>query len=180
MSLFHPLQSNAQSEVLQTLTEAKSQCHEERHSPPDGPSVGPGGYKSVVCRGWRYPPPLKASAVEALLNKGELRGGDVVIATYPKCGTTWMQQIVLTLLAGGDASLTRDPMNLSPWPEKLLSLGMISDVDEWNHWEPAKHSQANHPGRRGNPGLTLIKLLIYLCYINASILERLNHFFYLS
>jgi hypothetical protein len=165
MSLFHQLQSDAQSEVLQTRTEATSPCHEGQHSPPDGPSVGPGGYKSEVYRGWRYNPSFKASAVEDLLNKGELRGGDVVIATYPKCGTTWMQQIVLTLLAGGGSSLTRDPMNLSPWPEKLLSNGMISDVDEWNNWEPAKDSQANHPSRRGNPGLTLIKLFIYLCYI---------------
>jgi hypothetical protein len=165
MSLFHQLQSDAPSEVLQTGTEAKSQCHEEYHSPPDGLSIGPGGYMSEVYRGWRYPPSVKASAVEGLLKKGELRGGDVVIATYPKCGTTWMQQIVLTLLAGGDSSLTRDPMSLSPWPEKLLSLGTISDVDEWNHWEPAKDSQTNHPGRRGNPGLTLIKLLIYIFVI---------------
>jgi aryl sulfotransferase len=31
------------------------------------------------------------------------RAGDVVIATYPKCGTTWTQRIVGMLLAGNDA-----------------------------------------------------------------------------
>ena len=31
------------------------------------------------------------------------RAGDVVIASYPKCGTTWTQRIVGMLLAGGAA-----------------------------------------------------------------------------
>ena len=46
-----------------------------------------------------------------------LRETDIVVATYPKCGTTWMQNILLCLLAGGDASKVRDPMKMSRWPE---------------------------------------------------------------
>jgi len=38
------------------------------------------------------------------------RSGDVVVATYPKCGTTLTEQVVLLLLNGGDASAL-DPLS---------------------------------------------------------------------
>jgi len=41
------------------------------------------------------------------------RGDDVIIATYPKCGTTWMQHIVGMLIFGSTAP--RDIMQTSPW-----------------------------------------------------------------
>ncbi len=46
-------------------------------------------------------------------NDFEFRGDDVIIATYAKAGTTWMQQIVGQLIFGGDPSL--EAANLSPW-----------------------------------------------------------------
>lgn len=47
-----------------------------------------------------------------------LRGGDVVIATPPKCGTTWTQNIVGMLLLG-TADLGRPISEVSPWLDQV-------------------------------------------------------------
>ena len=46
-------------------------------------------------------------------NDFQFRDDDVIIATYAKAGTTWMQQIVGQLIVGGDPTL--EAANLSPW-----------------------------------------------------------------
>jgi aryl sulfotransferase len=46
------------------------------------------------------------------------REDDIVIATYPKAGTTWMQQIVAQLLFDGDPAIVVG--RLSPWVEMRL------------------------------------------------------------
>ena len=46
-------------------------------------------------------------------NDFQFRDDDVIIATYAKAGTTWMQQIVGQLIFGGDPTL--EAANLSPW-----------------------------------------------------------------
>ena len=46
-------------------------------------------------------------------NEFQFRDDDIIIATYAKAGTTWMQQIVAQLLFEGDPDLEVAP--LSPW-----------------------------------------------------------------
>ena len=58
-------------------------------------------------------------AVQDLRARFALRGHDVVIATYPKCGTTWMQQLVLLLVRGSDTDVA--PMRDAPWLEMSVS-----------------------------------------------------------
>jgi len=84
------------------------------------------GYRYVdVCVGGvcvPYPAHLHPEAVELLRQRFALRKGDVAVATFPKCGTTWMLQIVLLLLRGGEPPM--GPPRLArraPWLERLAS-----------------------------------------------------------
>ena len=49
---------------------------------------------------------------------------DIWIATFPKCGTTWLQQIVVELLrtdvAEDEMAPAPLPFHLSPWPERTF------------------------------------------------------------
>ena len=61
-------------------------------------------------------------------NDLKFRDDDIIISTYAKSGTTWMQQIVAQLLFDGDASLSVAEM--SPWldlrvPPKELKLPVV-------------------------------------------------------
>src|SRR5262252_2127143 len=46
-------------------------------------------------------------------NDYKFREGDIVISTYAKSGTTWMQQIISQMLFNGDTEL--DTQAMSPW-----------------------------------------------------------------
>jgi len=62
-------------------------------------------------------------------NDFQFRDNDIVIATYAKSGTTWVQQIVAQLIAGGDPDLAVAEM--SPWldlrvPPKEIKLPLVA------------------------------------------------------
>jgi len=61
-------------------------------------------------------------------NDFQFRDDDIVIATYAKAGTTWMQQIIAQLLFDGDPNL--EVAEMSPWmdlrlPPKEVKLPMV-------------------------------------------------------
>ncbi len=66
-------------------------------------------------------------------NDFQFRDDDVVIATYAKAGTTWMQQIVGQLIFGGDAQL--EAANISPW----LDLRIAPKADKFAMLERQQH-----------------------------------------
>jgi aryl sulfotransferase len=51
-------------------------------------------------------------------NEYQPRPDDIIIATYPKCGTTWMQRIVGMLIFQSDAPFP--VQDTSPWPDFRL------------------------------------------------------------
>ena len=61
-------------------------------------------------------------------NEFEFRDDDIVIATYAKSGTTWVQQIIAQLIFNGEAGL--DVAEMSPWmdlrvPPKEVKLAAV-------------------------------------------------------
>ena len=83
------------------------------------------------------PFPNYVPAARELREKLSLRGGpdgDIVIATYPKCGTTWMQQVVMLILAQGEEGLVERPTALAPWVE--LNHGMRANMLTYEPPEP--------------------------------------------
>lgn len=104
-----------------------------------------GTYKHVIYHDIVYPPFMVPSAVDDMRQNFVLRDDDVVIATYPKCGTTWMQQIVLLLLNTSSPEFHPDPMAQSPWLEMATSLhaadptGKIGkSIADWNAMDKNK------------------------------------------
>uniref|UniRef100_A0A8R1DWC3 Sulfotransfer_1 domain-containing protein n=1 Tax=Caenorhabditis japonica TaxID=281687 RepID=A0A8R1DWC3_CAEJA len=62
----------------------------------------PNGHpKQVVIDGEIWPPIFKPKNVRSA-KLMQFENTDVVIATYPKCGTTWLQHITSQLLKGAD------------------------------------------------------------------------------
>lgn len=53
----------------------------------------------------------------------QFRDGDIIIATYAKSGTTWIQQIIAQLMFAGDPDLSVAEM--SPWLDLRVPEGFI-------------------------------------------------------
>ena len=57
------------------------------------------------------------------------RPTDVFVASYPKCGTTWMKQIMHQLRSGGDMSY-RDITDVVPWIDVAYRVGNDFDIEQ--------------------------------------------------
>lgn len=84
------------------------------------------------------------------------RGDDIVIATYAKSGTTWMQQIVGQLLFDGDPDLSVAEM--SPWldlrvPPKEVKLPLVEAQTHRRFSAEDRGALAVERGARGRAAL---------------------------
>src|SRR3954451_2680654 len=94
------------------------------------------------------------------------RPSDVIIASYAKCGTTWLQQMVHSLRMGGDLDFD-DISRVVPWIETAADLGL--DLDGAQRGEPRfqesplvrpgpvrrpVHRLRSRPARRARLGLS--------------------------
>jgi hypothetical protein len=57
------------------------------------------------------------------------RPSDVIIASYAKCGTTWLQQMAHSLRTGGDLDFD-DISRVVPWIETASDLGIELDAEQ--------------------------------------------------
>ncbi len=104
------------------------------------------------------------------------RSSDVIIATYPKAGTTWMQQITHGLRSGGDMSF-EEITEVTPWIELAYDLGWDLDADQAyeprifkSHW----NAMQVPPGCRYIAVLRdpIDTMLSFYDFMNGWILER--------
>jgi hypothetical protein len=61
-------------------------------------------YNISSVRGCAYPVMCNEARWEQLNSNIQYRSSDILVVTYPKCGTTWIEQVVLLLLHRGYAS----------------------------------------------------------------------------
>ena len=69
--------------------------------------------------GIRLPQGMSAENTKAIIQSFFIRENDVFVVTYPKCGTTWMQQIVKLVWNNGIED-GRDIDEALPWIESMI------------------------------------------------------------
>jgi len=76
---------------------------------------------------------FRSEEAEAAAQVFEARPDDVVICTYTKSGTTWMQQVVHQVRSGGSMDFT-EISAVVPWLESAVDMGIDPSADQ--QWSP--------------------------------------------
>ena len=85
-------------------------------------------------------------------NDFKFRGDDIVIATYAKSGTTWMQQIVAQLIFKGEEGINIH--QLSPWVDnRVIPPEAVQALDHQTHRRFMKTHLRMRPMRWAVDGL---------------------------
>lgn len=82
-----------------------------------------------LVQGYPHPPFITQDNWNGLRTHVQWRPTDIVVATFPKCGTTFTEQVVLLLLNGGDPTLltpeTQNAYNKKTGSGKVWVEGMV-------------------------------------------------------
>ena len=92
-----------------------------KFSASDGTETFPVAFGMV--EGWPWPHRCDPTKYKRLHATVRFRDTDVAVASYPKTGTTWVEQIVLLLLHGADAKL--DPASRNTYNARRNPLGCV-------------------------------------------------------
>ena len=95
---------------------------------PDAPLCATSTYKLNVVNGVPFPPIIRQEQMDALRDF-PLRADDLFVVTYPKSGTTWMQQIVKLIRTNG-VDTGQLVSQAVPWLEKLYSSSITSEASK--------------------------------------------------
>lgn len=78
----------------------------------------------AMVEGVPWPHPISRKTYRDCRQRMRLRPGDAVVATYPKSGTTWVEQIVLLLVHGSRAAERLDPTERNSY-SKRTKIGKV-------------------------------------------------------
>ncbi|XP_063864857.1 sulfotransferase 1E1-like isoform X1 [Scylla paramamosain] len=113
------------------------------------------GVVRIQPEGWLYPGTAPIY-LDKLYNM-EFRSDDVIVKTFPKCGTTWMQEIVWTMLH--NPNLDNPKADEFLWiRSEDISLDMMFDVETFKGQPPnyyLKKFNETCPGKKWEEGLSL-------------------------
>lgn len=97
---------------------------------------------STLVNGVPYPPWCPQSRWDMLNDNVMIRDTDIMIVTFPKCGTTWIEQVTLLLLSNCNLTLM-DPANKNTY-SRNTQFGKIWPEACINQLSTPRHAEMNN------------------------------------